>query len=199
MKYLKKYENFNNDIKFYFDDSDYESIFAYDGNNIIGYITTGNITNKDKKIGLYKIGTVWKNKNSQKGIGFLLYKLFIKKYKKLIPSGNISDNAKSLWKKIFNDNSFIKTKYPVGYRYPEENYLNNYVTLAPSEYNNLPEIINNTDTEISKKLSETINSTKNEIFAQEEKNYNIGQSRVRDDIMMKTGKYKSVYEIPYQT
>ena len=102
-----------------------------------------------------------------------------------------------MYKKLYEDPTIIKTSFNVGYRYKEENYLNNSMTLTQLELNKLPEIKENKDINLSNKLAEIINKTKNEIFAEEEKNYNIGQSKVRDELMIKTGKYKSVEEIPY--
>ena len=195
---MKTYEQFINDkITYYHDNYDYESIFAYDGSNILAYITTGAITDENKLEGFNQPGTIWRDINAPRGTGSILYKLFIKNFGKIIPTDNISDNAKKMYKKLYEDPTIIKTSFNVGYRYKEENYLNNSMTLTQLELNKLPEIKENKDINLSNKLAEIINKTKNEIFAEEEKNYNIGQSKVRDELMIKTGKYKSVEEIPY--
>ena len=81
---MKTYEQFINDkITYYHDNYDYESIFAYDGSNILAYITTGAITDENKLEGFNQPGTIWRDINAPRGTGSILYKLFIKNLVKL--------------------------------------------------------------------------------------------------------------------
>jgi hypothetical protein len=198
---MKRYEQFINDNKpnviFYKDNSGYEPIFAYDGKNVLGYITPGYTSEKHEAEKLINVGTIWRDINAPRGLGNILYKLFIRENGKVIPSDNISDNAKKMFKKLYDDSTIINTKYDNEYRYKEEDYLNVIMTLSQSESNKLPELKENTDQKLSQHVEEVINKTKDEIFENEATNYTIGQSKVRDELMMKTGKYKSIQEIPY--
>jgi len=200
-KFMKTYEQFVQDNKpnvtFYKDNNGYKPIFAYDGKNILGYITPGYVSEKHEAEKLVNVGTIWRDKNAPRGLGNTLYKLFIKESGRVIPSSNISDNAKKMFRKLFDDPTITNIKYDNSYRYKEEDYLNTIMTLSSSELNKLPEVKENTDQELSQSVEEVINKTKNEIFENEATNYTIGQSDVRDELMMKTGKYKSVEEIPY--
>lgn len=193
MKYLKTFEQSKfTDIKYYYSSEGYMPIFLYDGENILAFITPGSGNGK-----FMTPGTIWRDKNkSERGTGTILYKLLINLYGKVVPSDNISDNAKKMFMRLMSDNDIKVTKFDIGYRYDEEQYLNNIMEVNKSI--ELPEMTEMKDESVLDKVENTINKVKNDLFANEEENYTIGQSKVRDELLLKSGKYSSVGEIAYE-
>lgn len=198
MKYIKTFnESINIQDKIYYLDnpkSNYEYIIVLDqNNNLKGIVNAGFNDDNMTKNNIFTIGTIW-----GPGCGDLLYAGLIKYYGKIIPSRNISNQAKINWVRKMKDPDYIiSTKEGIGFYsvYVEEDILNNIVDLKPEIKNKI--VINTNIKELPEydKICEDVkakhNFMGNNFMEDKMENYTFGESRDRFEWISKNYKLEN--------
>ena len=166
-------------------------------NRIKGFITRGHITDEMTKNGISTIGTVY-----GKGYGDLLYKALCSKFNRILPSFNLSDDAKISWiRKIKNSEFYTQRFSCVGFykMFKEEDLLNSVITIKDRE-SRMFKIVNVEDAldekqkeRLYQELADLHKEVSDDLIKNNIQYYSFGESSHRNE------RYKDIkdYEIPY--
>ena len=165
-----------NDVEIYYDDSDYVVIFLVRANQIVGFVNNGMQTTLMEQRNIHTIGSIY-----GPGFGDLLYALCISKFGPIVPSGNVSDQAKEAHKRRMKDGNFkIYRITGIGYYGKDEDYLNNIYDLDDETKQFLKSKIKKCeDINLVERMLQMFFAHKDEYYNHADKYYTVGKSKYK--------------------